>query len=296
MEIKPNPPSFLDLLNEGYEEEEKAFKYRGVDEYRHNPSSATMIGDDGKVVGACLRQLYYRATGEPVSDKKELTNKLQAGFGNGIHDFLTERLQKSDKIKLVPEVPGKVIVDPLTREISFRLDGLVTYLGELGCLEIKTQQSYGLQRMVKEGGPKKSDILQVLCYFGTNENIRWASLLYVARDSAYRAEYHIYKDLKSDKFMIKGITPVQKEKPIDGLTFDAVLKRWKELEGHVDRRELPKRDYQVVFKADGTVTDKRTKNGVDYKSDFQCNYCSYQLTCWSGIGAYEDSKNPQFER
>ena len=287
MESKPNPPSFLDLLKEGYDQEEKEHIWSG--DYRHNPSSATMVGDDGKVVGACLRQLYYRATGEPVSDKKEFTNKLQAGFGNGIHDFLTDRLLKSKAIKIVAEVPGKVRVEPLTKDISFRLDGLVTFLGELGCLEIKTQQSFGLRRMVQEGGPKKTDILQVLCYFGTNPDIRWASLLYVARDSAYRAEYHIYKDLKSKQFMIKGITPNQREKPIEGLTFDKVIQRWKALEEHVERKELPKRDYKAVLKSDGTLTDKRTKNSVEYKTDFQCNYCSYKTNCWSQIGAKEDS-------
>ncbi len=284
---KPQPPEFIKLLEESFEVDDKARVFTG--DYRHNPSSATMVDAEGKVVGACLRQLYYRATGEPVSDKKELTNKLQAEFGNGIHNVLTDRLKKSDRIRLTAEVPGKVIVDPLTKEISFRLDGLVTYKGELGCLEIKTQQSYGLQRMVKEGGPKKSDILQVMCYFGTNDDIRWASLLYVARDSAYRAEYHIYKDPESNVFMIEGITPKKAPKPIEGLTFDAVVKRWKILEEHVERKEIPRRDYRVVLKTDGTVTDKRTKNGVEYKSDFQCSYCSYQTTCWNGPGKEEDA-------
>ncbi len=287
MNPKATPPRFLDLLNETYEVEEKNSKPR-VD-YRHNPSSATMMGSDGKVVGACLRSLYYRATGEPVSDKKPFTTKLQGGFGNGIHDFLTQRLQKSDKIKLIPEAPGKVLVDPLTKEISFRLDGLVTHKGEVGCLEIKTQQSYGLQRMVKDGGPKKSDILQVLCYFGTNEDIKWASLVYVARDSAFRAEYHIYKDPTNGKFVIKGVTPEKKEQYVDDLSFDKIVARWRELEVNVERRELPKRDYKIVMKADGSYTDKRVKNGVEYKSDFACTYCSYRTTCWKGPDADKDA-------
>lgn len=286
MDPKPNPPRFLDLLNETYEEEERNQKPR---EFRHNPSSATMVDDNGKVVGACLRQLYYRATNEPIAEKKELTNKLQAGFGNGIHDFLTTRLQKSNKLRLVPESPGKVLIDPLTKEISFRLDGLVTYLGELGCLEIKTQQSFGLRKMISEGGPKASDLLQVLCYFGTNDMIRWASLVYVARDTGFRAEYHIYKDPETKLFMIRGITPEKREKPIEVLSFEKIVKRWKELEGHVERKELPKRDYKVVLRADGTVTDKRVKNGVEYKSDFQCMYCSYRSTCWKAEGATEDA-------
>lgn len=284
---KPQVPRFLDLINESYDVEEAGQKARL--DYRHNPSSATMMGADGKVIGACMRALYYRATGEPVSDKKDLTVKLQGGFGNGIHDYITGRLQRSDKIKLIPEAPGKVLIDPLTKEISFRLDGLVTHKGEVGCLEIKTKQSYALNTMVRTTGPRKSDLLQVLCYFGTNENIRWASLVYVARDSAFRAEYHIYRDPKTNVFVIKGVTPERREMPIDDLSFEKIVARWKELEGHVERRELPKRDFKVVFKTDGTITDKRTKNGVDYKSDFACSYCSYKTTCWSGPDADKDA-------
>lgn len=290
LEPKPNPPKFLSLINDVYEKEEKEQEAKPQKtDYRHNPSSATMVTSDGKVVGSCLRALFYKAIDEPVTNKKQLTTKLQGGFGNGIHDFLTERLKKSDKIKLVSEAPGKIIVEPLTKEISFRLDGLVTYIGELGCLEIKTMNSFKLQNMVKTTGPRKSDILQVLCYFGTNEDIKWASLVYVARDTAFRAEYHIYKDPVTKEFVIKGVTPSKPEEPIRDLSFASIVARWKVLEDHVDRKELPKRDFKVVLKTDGTITDKRVKNGVEYKSDFACLYCSYLTKCWSQPDATKES-------
>lgn len=287
MEPKPQPPIFLKLLDEVYAEEDKA--RTSTSDYRHNPSSASMVKEDGSVAGSCLRALYYKATKEQVSDLKDLTVKLQGDFGNGIHDKITDKLVKSDKIKIIPESAGKVIIDTLTKEVSFRLDGLVTHKGEQGCLELKTMQSFGLQRMVKEGGPKEAHILQVLCYFGTNPDLRWASLVYFGRDNAFRAEYHIYKDPESRKFMIKGITPNQPEKEIVDLSFEKIVSRWKELEEAVEQRLLPKRDFKVVLDKNGLVTDKRTKNGVDYKSSYQCNYCSYQTTCWTGPGALEDS-------
>ena len=287
MEARPQPPHFLSLLNDVFDQEDKDHITKTG--YNHNPSSATMVGDDGEVVGACMRALYWKATGEPVTDKKDFTVKMQGMFGGAIHDAITDKLSKSGKIKLTPESPGKLLVDPLTHEISFRLDGLVSHLGELGCLEIKTQQSWGLQRMVREGGPKKSDILQVLCYFGTNEDIRWASLVYVARDTAFRAEYHIYKDPETKEFVIKGITPTKAEKPLDGLSFERVVSRWKELEGHVDRKELPKRDFKAVLRADGTVVASKTKNYVEYKTAFQCMYCSWRTLCWTQPDALENS-------
>lgn len=287
---RPEPPKFLDLLEDTYLEEDKKAVVRTAGDYRHNPSSATMVKPDGTVAGACIRALYYKATSEPVSDPKEFTTRLQAGFGNGIHDYLASQLKKSDKIKYVSEVPGKMILNPLTKEISFRLDGLATYKGEQGCVEIKTMQSYGLNRMVKEGGPKEAHILQVLCYFGTNPDLRWTSLVYFGRDNAYRAEYHIYKDPESDKFVLKGITPAKAEVPIDSLSFDKVVERWKDLEGYVERGELPKRDYKAVLTKDGLVTDKRVKNAVEYKTDYACLYCPWQSKCWSLPDAQAESR------
>lgn len=281
--LKLNPPKFLEILEEVCNE-----LPRGPYEYRHNPSSATMKTTSGRVVGACMRQLYYKSMGEPESEKKEFTNRLQAGFGNAIHDWITIRLAKSKKISIIPESAGKVFVDGLSREVSFRLDGLVTHKGEIGCLEIKTVQGYGLQRMIKEGGPKESDLLQVLCYFATNENIKWTSLVYVARDSGYRAEYHVWKD-DAGRYMYRSMLPEGPIKMIDDLSFDAIKARWAELEANIVAGTIPARDYKVVFNKEGIIVDKRVKLGVEYKSHFRCMYCPYTTTCWSGDNAKRDA-------
>lgn len=281
----PSPPNILRILGEVIEDEDKNREPRLV--YHHNPSSATMKCDDGRVVGACLRQLWYKAKGQPESDSKELTVKLQGLFGQAIHDAVLGKLQKSKKLSVIPEAAGKVLIDPLTSEVSFRLDGLVTYRGELGVLEIKTKQGFGLQRQVKDRGWNEDDVLQVLSYFGTNPALMWGSLVYLARDSAYRAEYHITKE--EDGFYIKGILPEEPKKKLDQLSFERITARWKELEGLIEKKELPKRDYKVVFTDDGRITESRIKMGQKYKSDYRCLYCSYQSQCWlNEAGASED--------
>lgn len=295
MEAKPNPPSFLELLNEVYEEEDKERSSNGPREYHHNPSSATMLDDSGSVVGACLRALYYRAISEPVSDPKGLTTKLQGDFGNGIHDKIADKLAKSKKIKTVPELPGRGKFGNLEKEVSWREDNRITHLGEQGVLEIKTKTSFAVQNIVRRGGPDGKDILQVLAYLGLNPELRWAVLLYVGRDNAFRAEYHIYKDPKTDKYVIKGVTPASYEKEIKELSFDKVVERWKVLEGHIERKELPNRDYKAVLKKDGTPTLKREKNSVVYETDATCKYCSWYTKCWTLPDAFEHSKNVKFE-
>ena len=275
---RPYPPKFFDLLNEVFEEEERGRKT--YDELRHNPSSAS-VKINGNVVGACLRNLWYKANKEPESDPKTLSNKLQASFGNSIHDLILSKLQKSDKIKITPESAGRVSVEGLEKVVSFRLDGLVNHKGEYGGLEIKTMQGFGLTKMVKDGGPKEHDLLQVISYFETNELIRWFVLLYIARDTAYRLEYHIWRDPKTNSFMLEDVSHSKEPRPIEGLTFEGIVNRWKELEGYVNSKVIPPRDYKAVLTKDGRLTDKRTKNGVDYKTDWRCQYCSYKTKCWT---------------
>lgn len=288
-EIPPSPPRFLDILKASYDEEDEERK-KTPREFRHNPSSASFKKENGSVVGACLRQLYFRATNESESDPKELTTKLQADFGNGIHNVILERLKKSKLIRLTPEAANKVVVDPLTKEISFRLDGLATYKGELGGLEIKTKQSYAVQKYLKSGSPDESHLLQVLSYFGTNPDLRWFVLLYFARDTAYRGEYHIYRDPSSgNQMVLESITPRIKPRAIRELSWAGIVNRWKELEMSVGKGLVPGRDFKAVLDKDGNVTDKRSKNYVEYKTDFQCMYCSYKTKCWAMPGAAEDS-------
>ena len=287
--MKLNPPKMLELVEEVILDDEKE-RAKKPYVYRHNPSSSTAKREDGTVVGACLRQLWMKSKAFPISNPKKFTTKLQAGFGNAIHTWFAEQLSKSKKITFVAEAAGKILVEPLTKEVSFRLDGLVTHRGELGCFELKTVQTYGLQKMLKEnsGLPKPSDILQVLDYFGTNNAIMWASLVYVARDTAMRCEFHIWKDDEDGKFYIKGIVPEVKTQLLAGPSFEKVVERWKELEGYIERDEMPKRDFKVVYR-DGEIVPNRTKIGVDYKTDFQCLYCPYMNGCWSLAGAKEDS-------
>jgi hypothetical protein len=266
----------LGILEEVFNEPETAHDH----EVRHYPSSASFRKADGSVAGACLRAMYWRSTKEPETDPRDLTSKLQAAFGQGIHDQILKRLQKSKRIRITPEASGRLLVDPLTKEISFRLDGLCTYHGEVGGLEIKTQQSYGLQRMVRENGPKEGDLLQVLSYFGTNPDIQWFDLLYFARDTAFRAEYHVWKDPDTSSFMVKGVFPETSAKRIQELNFNGIVNRWQELEQAISTSSLPDRDYRAVLTKEGKFTEKRTKNLVDYKSDWRCTYCSFKTKCW----------------
>ena len=280
--------SFLELLSEVFDEEKKERQGHNKDyEYRHNPSSASFKCADGKVVGSCLRQLYYKATKVAESNPSDFTSKLQMGFGDAIHSFLLGKLSKSKKIQLTSEASGKCHVDPLQREVSYRLDGLVGYDGSLGCLEIKSKQSYAVQRMMKEGGVSADTLCQVISYHGTNPLLSWTHLVSIGRDNALRVEQRIEK--RGEGFVCIPILPTGKEASVPELCFGGIVARWKELEDYVAWQKPPRRDYKAVLKDDGSVTDKRTKKGVDYKSDWRCLYCNYKDCCWTQPDAKQEA-------
>lgn len=252
-------------------------------EYRHNPSSASIETATG-VQGACLRQLWWRAKKEPETNPMELTGMLQAGFGDAIHTFILGKLKRSKQIQITAETGGRTYVDDLTKEISYRLDGLVTYEGAQGGFELKTTQGMALTGKgwgIKDSGPKTDHLLQVICYFKVNPALKWFSLVYVARDSGYRLEFHIIRN--GDKFFVDGRDC--------GLTFANIAKRWKELEGFIERNELPPRDYKVWLNPKGEIQDIKQVRGEKYKSDFRCLYCSFKNKCWTA----EDAKHAAYK-
>lgn len=287
-ELPVHAPNFLRILEEVLDQEDKDYKKSHEYSYRHNPSSA-MANSSGKRVGACMRAVWYKAKQTDESNPRPLTAKLAAGFGNAIHSWFAAKLQKSKKLAVVPEAPGRVTVDDLSKEISFRLDGLITHRGELGGLELKTVTYYKMKSMMEkqEYGVFGKDLLQIITYFATNEALNWFGLVYLCRDTGQSSEFHIWK--QDEKMYIKCITGDNSAKEITGLSFPEIHKQWKALEKHIDEDTIPKRDFRVVFKDDGSITDQRMKAGYKYTSDKECLYCSWRTLCWTSDGAKEDS-------
>lgn len=252
--------------------------------FKHYPSSASCVKPDGSVAGACLRQLYWKATKEPVTNPWRLAGVLQRGFGDAIHTWLFGKLKGLPHLNLVVEAAGKLKVDELSREVSYRMDGLVNIEGKSGGCELKTTQARSIDKMAEEGGPKDAHILQVFDYMAANPAMVFFSLIYVARDSGMHVEYLIERDGKD--FWLTQVFPTQGQRMlITTLSVAAVTARRKELEMAVDNKALPPRDFSVFLNKDGDVQYMRQKAGEKYKSDWQCLYCDYQKKCWGSPDA-----------
>lgn len=289
-------PKILNALDDVIIEEVKAQKERRKGyPYRHNPSSASIKLPDGRIVGKCLRQLYYKAKEEKAVKAVDTTNYLQMKFGDAIHNAILSRIQKVKGLTTLVEVGTRTIIDPLTKEVSFRMDGLATQDdGTVGGIEIKTTQgrsltgkTHGVGWGIKYKGPKEDHLLQVISYFNLHRAIKWFVLIYLARDNAYRLEYHITRD--GDKYFLNGAE-------IKDLNFEGIKRRWMELEAYIEKNEVPPRDFKVFLDSEGNIQKTKTTKGVLIKSDWQCLYCPYaEELCWNDPNSFDDSYNKVYK-
>ena len=277
-------PNFLNALEVILKDNSAKKKEQYKDyPYFHNPSSATLRKPDGSLVGACLRQLWYRATKTPESEPINITSSLQALFGDCIHKGLLDLYGQSKDFRIMKESGGKFVIDTLTKEVSYRIDGIVSQEEDMGGLELKTTQGRALTGPgwgIRDKGPKEDHLLQVICYMKAQPSLKWFALVYVARDDAYRMQFNITR--KDDEFFLDGVK-------IKDLNFTGIEARWKELESHIKNNTVPPRDYKVFLKPDGTIAKTKTVGKLTKKSDFRCLYCAYSSLCWSQSDASKDA-------
>jgi hypothetical protein len=233
--------------------------------------------------------MFWKATNVEAEEERTLANMFQTGFGDAIHQWFFDKLKLIETIKIQSELSGRLTIDGLTRELSYRLDGIANVSGERIGVELKTTQGRALDKMNKEGGPKEHHILQVFDYFLANPDISKFVLIYVSRDSGFSSEYLIEK--KEDGFHLSQTYPSIKElRKIEGVTIEGMKARRQELEQAIDTNSLPPRDYSVFLNKDGEIQEFRQKAGEKYKSDFWCLYCDYSKRCWSMPDAKESEK------
>jgi hypothetical protein len=289
----PQVPNLINILDETFRVEfkEKSEYFKGA-KWHHNPSSASAIVN-GKVEGACLRQLYWRAVKEPESDPQDPTSSYAAWLGDAIHWAVQKRLSKSRELSIMPETKGQVLVDGLTTEISYRLDGLLSVDNAIGGLEIKTTQGEALSNNyygIRTKGPKLDHLLQVITYFNTFPGLKWFILFYIGRDNGFKLQFNIARN--GDGYSVKSLSGVDFSNLLTGVSFSSIVDRWKTLETYILTKEVPPRDYKVWLKEDGTIQALKQIKGEKFKSDWRCNYCSFKTKCWS----QPDARNAAYQK
>lgn len=240
--------------------EKHMLKYEHRKKESHYPSEVT----------DCIRKLWYKWRGESISDSMSFASVLRMEMGNAIHSLLAKEFEEMG-LKVLSEVPFKKSIEGLTYQISGRLDNLfIDSKGVIRGIEIKTTYGRGIRELRKVNMPKPEALQQVLVYFHCVD-MKYYHLIYIGRDDGYRTEFLFER--KEDGIYLEG------EKL--SLTFTDISDKLKEIEKAVGNG-IPDRPYKAAIN-NGEIKDKFTYKKIDYKTDWQCSYCSYKTKCWKEV-------------
>lgn len=241
--------NIISMMDNWLVEQDKK-KLDSRDRKSHHPSGANK----------CMRQLYYDWTGQPVSDYRTATDIWRMNLGTWMHKMFAHYLKEMGE-DVQDEVEMTFKDWRLKYPIHGYMDNVIMINGVMFPIELKTVFGYGGKAIQLSGQPREDDATQEKIYIAFN-NFVGGIVAYLARDSFYRTQFIISMS-KEDKEAFK----------------EKIILRFMELEDYVDRKVLPKRDYQAIV-CDGELLDTKQKNNVKYKSDWQCMYCVYRSACY----------------
>ena len=239
--------------------EEAMLKEKDKERKGHYPSGAYK----------CRRELFYDWKKVKQSNPIDLAALWRFEIANGIHDRFKSLLEAAG-YECEAEVGGEQEVPGLKYPFRYRVDLLFKVDGELRGGEIKTSYGQGIKRIQEEQAPREHELKQVVVYAHLTGIPIW-HMLYVGRDNAYRTEFVVEVDLGSDTVTINGL-----ECPV---SFAKIVERLAVLEGYLQENTLPPRDFRAAIK-NGEVKNKFQKDLKEYRSDWQCMYCSWRDHCW----------------
>jgi CRISPR/Cas system-associated exonuclease Cas4 (RecB family) len=209
----------------------------------------------------CGRQIFFKKRQVPPSNPISAHAYIKMELGKIIHEKIQDILimkgcwKEGEVLKEYRDNSGLLF--------HYRVDGKIEINGEKSVLEIKTVYSTGWKTV--EAIPNEEHVLQLYAYM-VFENIPTGILLYIGRDNGYMTEYQFSID-KMDEYKIK---------------FSKHLARLAEIKKCIESNVLPGRDYKIQMKviSPGTIAEKFQKDKIQYKSDWQCNYCQWKNLCW----------------
>ena len=263
--------------------------------YHPTEASVVLIDPFGnkKIMGKCLRQAYYRATGHQRLPENP-RSKTITEMGNYVEKMMIEWWKQMGVL-----VSEKVKFNNETTRISGELDCVLKnpetnqqYVGEV-------KSVYGYQAFAEiwgnrkhVAGPKKEHLLQTLVYLKEFEGILdYAVIYYVRRDNGARKEHivRIFPDEEGSNGHIVYRAEVNGE-PILDYTINDIYDRFALLHDHVLRGVAPEKEFLYKFDTpliekmfqDGDMSkskyEKWTK-GKEWPGDWQCSYCSWLPIC-----------------
>ena len=242
---------FLNGIDRFLEQKDK----RELDEKRRTSHHPSGYSD-------CMRKMFFDWTKFPVSNYRTATDLYKMLVGKWIHQGFSEILKEIYGDRVQTEVEFTYRHPDLLYPIHGYMDNVIAFDGMLVEIELKTSFGRGIVSIAKSGKPKDEHLDQTKIYLALNDVISSFSIPYLGRDSFYRTEFEVILNERTKKEFT-----------------ETVVERFKKLEHYLNVVECPDREFHAVVK-DGEIKDKIQKDGIMYKSDWQCLYCVYRDACY----------------
>lgn len=289
------------------------------------PSSASITlsqKTNGKnIVGSCLRQQYYRITGEPATHSMAGDIKVSTMLGDYITKMVEDLLDNHGFICNLQRIASEHSFYIPEINVSGRCDfiGYDNINKEVIGIEVKSVGEYKAGKCMEK--PAEEHVLQSLIYLNhykkTNPklNIKKWYILYISRTENYAIkakkhgsdlamiwDFYITIDDKDQAAIIHSSNGTEKWADFN---IKNIYSRFDELSKYLASSTVPPKDYKLYYseedlasmfkkgeltrKADIEKMEKWLKKGAPKDKlkielgDIECSFCAYKGVCWPGL-------------
>ena len=271
------------------------FRLPGAFHFYPSEASAKYTDQHGveRVIGQCLRQSYYRISGQVTPTPHDAYTQWIFATGKGVEEILVAQWKE-----MGIWVANNVKFYDQERNISGEIDIVLRdpINDENYGVEVKSFAGYQATKTIignkhQKGVPKDSQLLQTLIYTDQcRAQLPYFKMVYYARDSGERTQYDITLTPDGDV-----------ERPtVDGVmdyrfTMNDIYSRYAELDHCLSAGQMPPPDFELAWspekvelrKSLGEVSksayEKWQKNHKKNPiGNWECRYCSFTDHCWGG--------------
>ena len=270
--------------------ENNALSSRERTNHRHWPSEASLIRDDGSIVGKCLREQYFQRKGYPSN--KTIAARIVRIWDIGKAIEQNEiSYAKAIGIWVDDDVAFKIDLEDIV--VSGRLDAI--YKDDDGsevCVEYKTsdgwmfdKEVYGKKTRLK-GQPKPEHVLQIMLYLEALKHIPYGIIFYLNRSKMETIEHRVELD--------NGTAIVNGDRT--DLTIDKIYARYREFSEYLENDIIPPCDMSPQYSPTDDIEELLSNGSVstyDYDTwisddilpgHWKCkSWCAYRDECIKSI-------------
>lgn len=291
-----------------------------------HPSSAsikTIVNGEERVIGACLRQQWYRMKEPKVSNTGVIDYTISANIGDKLHELIVNYIENYGYTMGLQKVESEHPIFLAEENISGRCDLLAwDYVNnELVGIEVKSLGEYKCNVCMESPAPEH--IMQSMIYlYAYDKEIpphmtkpkKWY-IWYISRTENWSIKAKKHNSplqmlwdyyITLDKSGVPTVYTPSGVERWEHFNISKILDRYKLLATHIKNDELPPRDFKISYTEEdimtaykaGRVTKKAEVERIEKwvskgcpsdklkieMGDAECSFCPWKDHCW-GIGS-----------